>query len=177
MEAIPNSSYSVLSPLLRFYLYGVQGFCYEVIFTAFFDFFVHDAGWELKGHSSISSFFIYGICGFMIEHLYVFLYYKHGIQWYWREPIYLIIVYCWEFSTGLLLRQFNACPWDYSHYPYNLMGLITLLYAPGWLFLGLVQDAVADYLLRMRVVKSPFLDSMRRIQGTQQNGECTKLDW
>ena len=54
-------------------------------------------------------------------------------------PLYVVIAFSWEFTTGLILRQFDACPWDYSHYPYNFMGLITLEYAPGWLFLAFLQ--------------------------------------
>ena len=152
----PHLPFSVLSPLLRFYQYGIHGFCYEVVFTAIFDFFVHDAGWELKGHSSISTFFIYGAGCFVVEQLYVWLYYKHGVQWYWRKTIYVIILYICELSAGLLLRQLDACPWDYSHYPYNYEGLITLMYAPLWLLMVCVQEAVADKLLHARILKGHY---------------------
>lgn len=142
-----------LSAVVRFYIYGIQGFCYEVIFTALFDFYMH-GNWQLKGHSSLSSFLIYGSCSFCVEHLYMFLWYKHRISRLVRMPLYLCIAYSWEFMTGWILRYFNACPWDYSHYNYNFKGLITLEYAPGWLLLAWYQDVVADYLLRVRVSSS-----------------------
>ena len=145
----------VTSPVpwfVRFYVYGLQGFCDEIVFTAVLDFYMKNQDLTFKGHSSLSSFFIYGSCSFLVERLYLFLYYKHHVRWHLRMPLYLCICYTWEFSTGLILRQLDACPWDYSHYPLNFMGLITLEYAPGWLFLCWLQDILADYLLRIDVL-------------------------
>ena len=158
-----------LPALLRFYFYGIQGFCDEIVFTAFFDFF-HEKQWTLKGHSAISSFFIYGSCSFLVERLYVFLYYKHGVRWYWRLPLYLCICYTWEFCMGSILRLFDACPWDYSHYTYNFKGLITLEYAPGWLFLSWAQDVMADYLLRLRVAPSTEVSTLTEGETSLSNG-------
>ena len=140
--------------LLRFYFYGIQGFCDEIIFTSLFDFIQH-GDWKFNGHSALSTFFMYGSCSLCVERLYVWLYYKHGVHWGWRIPLYLLIAYTWEFSWGLVLRQFKACPWDYSHYKYNVMGLITLEYAPGWLVLCVMQDVFADFLLRIKVETRP----------------------
>ncbi|KRX41855.1 Transmembrane -like protein [Trichinella murrelli] len=42
--------------------------------------------------------------------------------------------------TGLLLRQFDACPWDYGHYPGQFMGLVTVVYAPFWYVAGLLTE-------------------------------------
>ncbi len=75
----------------RYYLYGIQGFTDEIIFTALFDFFALDSGWTLRGHSALSTFFIYGTCSFMVERLYVFLYYKHGVQWQVFLSFYTLI--------------------------------------------------------------------------------------
>ncbi|XP_069141361.1 transmembrane protein 229A-like [Argopecten irradians] len=136
----------------RFYFYGMHGLLDEIVFTALFDMVFEPSGNRaLKGHSSIFSFFIYGSCSFLVEHLYVFLYLKHGVPRYIRLILYVCIAYIWEFSTGLFLRQFGACSWDYSHYKYNVMGLITLEYAPGWLVLSYLQDVVADFLLSLTI--------------------------
>ena len=145
-----------LPAFIRFYIYGIQGFCDEIVFTSLLDYY-NTGEKALKGHSAISSFFIYGSCSFLVEQLYVALYYKYGIRWYIRMPLYVCIAYFWEFSCGMLLRQFDACPWDYSHYNYNVMGLITLEYAPGWLFLAWCQDLMADYLLRIKVAPQPLI--------------------
>ena len=144
---------------IRFYLYGMHGLLDEIVFTALFDLVFEPAGNKmLKGYSTLFSFFIYGSCSFVVERLYLLLYYKHGIRWYFRLPLYLLILYTWEFTFGLVLRQFDACSWDYSHYPLNFMGLITLLYAPGWLVLCVYQDILADFLLSLRITTMPTDD-------------------
>ena len=149
---------SVTKPVpawLRFYVYGMQGLLDEILFTAAFDVVFESAGNpQLKGYSTVFTFFIYGSCSFFVERLYCFLYLKHGIRWYFRLPLYLLILYTWELCFGLALRQFDACSWDYSHYPFNFMGLITLIYAPGWLFLCVLQDVIADFLLSLRITIS-----------------------
>ncbi|XP_072640850.1 transmembrane protein 229A-like [Canis lupus baileyi] len=55
-------------------------------------------------------------------------------------PVYVTFLYAWELCRGLGLRSCGACSWDYSHYPLNFMGLITLMYLPGWIFLSVYQD-------------------------------------
>ena len=141
--------------LFKFYIYGIQGFCDEVIFTSAKRFY-RTGDWKLEGESSISSFFIYGCVSMVLEKLYVFLYYKHGYKWYIRLPIYTVFIYIWEFLTGSILRQFGACPWDYSHHKYNYDGLITLYYAPAWMFLGFLQDLLSEVMLRTRLVDSIY---------------------
>ena len=145
-----SADFAPVPAWIRFYLYGMHGFLDEIVFTSIFAFVESGfTDWSLKGHSSLSSFFIYGSCSFVTEQLYVFLYYKHGVPRLARIILYLGIAYSWEFIFGLILRQFDACPWDYSHYKYNFMGLITLEYAPGWLVLCFLQDTLADYLLNL----------------------------
>ncbi|XP_076073934.1 transmembrane protein 229A-like [Mytilus galloprovincialis] len=145
-----------LPAVARFFFYGLHGLFDEIVFTALFDLFLEPHGnAQLKGYTTIYSFFIYGSCSLAVERLYVYLYLKHGIPWYTRTAIYLLVLYTWELSFGLVLRQFDACSWDYSHYDYNFMGLITLEYAPGWIVLCLWQDVIADFLLSLSInVKS-----------------------
>lgn len=163
----PNTISRPLPAWLRFYLYGMHGLLDEIVFTALFDLVFEPQGnAQLKGYTTIFSFFIYGSCSFFVERVYVFLYLKHGIKWYFRLPLYLCILYTWEFMFGLILRQFDACSWDYSHYPYNLMGLITLVYAPGWLVLCVYQDILAHFLLSLRItteVHDDDLVSMKKL--------------
>ena len=151
MRHAPHIDMRPLPALFRFYFYGIQGFCDEIVFTSLLHFY-QSGNWALKGDSAISSFFIYGTICFFVERLYVWLYYSYGFAWYLRMPLYMCILYSWEFTTGFILRQFNACPWDYSHYTYNFMGLITLEYAPGWLILCALQDIFAEFLLRLRIL-------------------------
>ena len=77
---------------------------------------------------------------------------RRGYSLACRLPIYIVVVYTWELMSGLVLRQIDACSWDYSHYPLNLLGLITLVYAPGWAVLCLLQDIIYHYLFSLHVV-------------------------
>ena len=38
---------------------------------------------------------------------------------------------------GWVLRQFDACPWDYTEFDGDFMGLVTLEYAPFW-YIGVI---------------------------------------
>jgi len=116
-----------LPAVARFFFYGLHGLFDEIVFTALFDLFLHPHGnAHLKGYSTIYSFFIYGSCSMFVERMYVFLCLKHGIKLHIRILLYVLVLYIWALSFGLVLRQFDACSWDYSHYDYNFMGLITL---------------------------------------------------
>ena len=59
-----------------------------------------------------------------------------------RGICYLVWVYMWEFSTGFVLTQFNACPWDYSEFTYNVRGLITFEYAPLWFMVSILMERI-----------------------------------
>ncbi|KAK7493642.1 hypothetical protein BaRGS_00015154 [Batillaria attramentaria] len=138
----------------RFYFYGMHGLLDEVVFTALFDFFLEPAGnRKLQGCTTVVSFFVYGSCSFCVEQ--IFLYSRrHGYSLAYRLPVYVLAVYLWELTWGLVLTQLDLCSWDYSHYPLNLMGLITLVYAPGWLLLCLLQDYIYRYMFSLHVVSS-----------------------
>ena len=79
-------------------------------------------------------------------------YCRRGYSLAYRLPVYVLTVYLWELSWGLLLRPFGLCSWDYSHYPLNLLGIITLVYAPGWIVLCLLQDWIYRFLFSLYVV-------------------------
>lgn len=132
----------------RFLFFGMHGFLDEVLFTSVFN-LVEKRDRSLSGYSSLWSFLMYGSCSFVVEKLYLHLHFGRGWGTCRRLPIYVCFIYAWEFSWGLLLRQFGACSWDYSHYPHNFMGLITLLYLPGWVCLSLYQDVLSNVLLRI----------------------------
>lgn len=84
---------------------------------------------------------IYGISGTVMEHIYEACK-RLRVPLLLRGVCYLLWVYTWEFSTGLLLKQFNACPWDYSEFNYNVRGLITFEYAPLWFFVSILMERV-----------------------------------
>jgi hypothetical protein len=58
-----------------------------------------------------------------------------------RLPLYVLIIYVVEFTSGLLLQCFTgSCPWHYTS-GWNIMGFIRLDYFPAWLlFVWLVEQ-------------------------------------
>lgn len=138
-----------LPGLVKFLFFGMHGFLDEVLFTSAFN-LVEKPERTLSGHTSLWSFLMYGSCSFVVEKLYLHLHFSRGWGTCRRLPIYICFIYTWELSWGLALRQFDACSWDYSHYPQNFMGLITLLYLPGWLCLSLYQDVLSNVLMRIK---------------------------
>ncbi|XP_055974046.1 transmembrane protein 229A [Sorex fumeus] len=140
-----------LPDVLRFLFFGMHGFLDEIFFTFFFNVLGQGDG-ASSGHTSLWSFLMYGSCSFVVEKLYFHLHYSRGWGTWKRLPIYVIFIYTWEFSWGLGLRTCGACSWDYSHYPLNFMGLITLMYLPGWIFLSVYQDLLSNVLWRVQYV-------------------------
>ncbi|XP_069180618.1 transmembrane protein 229B [Procambarus clarkii] len=122
---------------LRVYIYGLHGFLIEVLFTAVWEFVVN-TDWALVGCTSVWSLLIYGVGSLAIEKFYRV--YHSTIPLPLRGLIYVFWTYVWEFSTGLLLRTFAECPWDYGDRSYNVAGLVTLEYFPAWYLLSITTE-------------------------------------
>ena len=127
----------------RLFFYGMLGFFTEVSFTSLW--YILDSsynyGWTLHGCTSMWSFPIYALSMFVIEKMFLALHSK--LPLIVRGFVYVLWTYFWEFSTGLILRQLGACPWDYRDYTnYHFMGLITLDYAPFWYLGSLVLETI-----------------------------------
>ena len=128
-----------VSVWFRFYIYAIHGYFTEVMFTAAWEFVVN-FNLKFPGVTSVWSLFIYGASTLVIEKLHDRL--KDRCHIVFRVAIYIVWIYVWEFSTGLVLRQFNACPWDYSPFEWDFCGLITLEYAPAWAVGALLTEQV-----------------------------------
>ncbi|KAH3846388.1 transmembrane protein 229B-like [Dreissena polymorpha] len=135
-----------LSVFWRWYIYALHGYATEIIFTAGWE-FVFNLNWKLMGNTSIWIMPIYGISGLVCEQIYIACK-SRGMPLILRGFVYLAWTYIWEFSSGFVLKQFDLCPWDYSHYEGDFMGLITLEYAPLWYLLGLMLDLIVLPLTR-----------------------------
>lgn len=125
-----NDNISIVS---RLFFYGMLGFSTEVMFTALW--YIVDSkysyGWTLHGCTSVWAFPIYAVSMYAIEQMFLALQTKISLAV--RGLLYVLWTYLWEFTTGYILRQFSACPWDYHGYTnYHIMGLITFDYAPLW---------------------------------------------
>ncbi|MBN3298485.1 T229B protein, partial [Amia calva] len=81
-----------------------------------------------------------------------------------RALLYTLWTYAWEFGTGSLLRLFGACPWDYSAFRGNFMGLVTLEYAPLWFLASIVaEQLIIRSTLQLRLDNLPNLGVRRAL--------------
>lgn len=141
---------SPLSSIARLYVYALHGCVCEVAFTAAWDwYYTYDQ--KLPGYTSLWSLLIYSLAMFFMESLSAWLQQRH-FPLPLRLSVYTLFIYLWEFSCGVLLRLLEACPWDYSHFKYNLMGLVTLEYALPWALAALLAEKyVIKYTLRIQL--------------------------
>jgi uncharacterized membrane protein len=61
-----------------------------------------------------------------------------------RGGVYALLIYAAEYTTGVLLKKFGACPWDYSKAKLNYKGVVRLDYAPAWFFAGLFFEKLLN---------------------------------
>ena len=127
-----------LSVFWRSYIYALHGYATEIMFTAIWELVVN-WNWKLPGNTSIWIMPIYGLSGLVVEWIYGVLMEKR-VPFLLRGVIYVLWTYIWEFTTGFILKQFGICPWDYTAFHGDFMGLITLEYAPFWYVGGLVTE-------------------------------------
>jgi len=134
---------------IRFLLYGLGGWCGEIIWTSIRDRArgrVDD--WKLKGTTYLWMFPIYGSMVFLYEP-------AHDAIRSWAWPVrgiaYVLGFFAIEYITGWLLKKLTgSCPWDYSHWSrYSVNGFIRLDYAPIWFLVGLGLEPVHDLLVRL----------------------------
>ncbi|XP_076141877.1 transmembrane protein 229B-like [Alosa pseudoharengus] len=139
-----------LSPLVRLYIYALHGLLCEVAFTAAWDCcLTRDP--RLPGHTSLWALPIYGLAVFFVEELSLRLK-RRSCPLVARLGLYTVLTYAWEFSWGFVLRLLGACPWDYSQFQYNFLGLVTLEYAIPWALAALMAETlVVHYTLRLRL--------------------------
>lgn len=121
--------------LTRFILYGLAGWCLEIFWTGLGSLIKGDV--TLAGRTYIWMFPIYGMA--------IFLEPIHYLVRSWpflaRGFLYMLLIFAAEYLSGLLLRRtIGLCPWDYSHSPYSVDGLIRLDYAPAWFIAGLLFE-------------------------------------
>ena len=119
----------------RLYFWGVHGIFVEVVFTAVWEAVVGGTP-RLMGVSSLWSFLTYGLGAFLGVELAREVMIARRLPLWARCLLYVPLIYLWEFGCGAILRLLGVCPWDYSQFDYDVMGLITMEYAPFWLMGG-----------------------------------------
>lgn len=141
--------------LIRFFLYGLLGWCAEIVWSAVTEKISgKQKDWRLVGHTSLWMLPIYGLLAPLYEPLHDLLRPWH---WFMRGLVYLLGIWLVEYTAGWLLRRLaGKCPWDYSHLRGNLHGLIAWEYAPLWFLFGLALEPVHDFLIEM----TPYLQRL-----------------
>lgn len=132
--------------MIRFLLYGLFGWCAEIVWTAGYAVVAAlavgrrpDA--RLTGHTYLWMLPIYGGGGLLFEIVYAVI---QPYPWFVRGTIYTIGCFAVEYATGWLIKQVSGTiPWDYSANRWNVHGLIRLDYAPVWFVFGFLLERVA----------------------------------
>lgn len=134
--------------LIRFFIYGMLGWCAEIIWSAVTEKISgKQTDWRLVGHTYLWMLPIYGLLAPLFEPLHDALRPWH---WFMRGAVYVLGIWLVEYATGWLLRRLTGkCPWDYSHLRGNLHGLIAWEYAPVWFLFGLGMERVHDSLVEL----------------------------
>jgi len=130
----------------RFIIYGLIGWCLEVIWTG--------VGSLLNGDVSLTArtyLWMFPIYGSTI--LFEPVHDKIRIWPVWmRGTVWMMLCFAVEDFTGWILREaIGMVPWDYSQAIFNIHGLIRLDYAPVWFAAGLLYEKIHDCLGRVRL--------------------------
>ena len=105
---------------------GLFGWCLECFWTGLDAVRSRKKDKRLFCRTSVWMFPIYGMAAF-IPAVYKKIKSKSAM---FRGIIYASAIFGCEYTSGLLLKRYNACPWDYSKAKYNYKGVIRLDYAP-----------------------------------------------
>ena len=126
----------------NFMIFGVLGWCAEILWTGFCSFLMGDA--SLTAQTYLWMFPIYGLAGVCMP---LFLAFRRYCPLWQRVGVYVFVIFTVEFITGWLLQAMTGiCPWDYGDSFLSVRGFIRLYYAPLWAILGLFFERVALFL-------------------------------
>lgn len=110
-----------------------------------FSYYLMEIGW--RGYSHISMLILGGVCGILIG-----LLNEHKLKWdmyFEKQVLYgIVLVLVLEFITGVLLHyvlKIRPPVWDYSNLPLNLLGQISLVFAPVFIVPISIAIVADDY--------------------------------
>ena len=136
----------------NFMIFGVLGWCAEILWTGFCSFLMGDA--SLTAQTYLWMFPIYGLAGVCMP---LFLAFRRYCPLWQRVGVYVFVIFTVEFITGWLLQAMTGiCPWDYGESFFSVRGFIRLDYAPLWAILGLFFERVALFLAEKGWVRERF---------------------
>jgi hypothetical protein len=134
--------------IIRFVLYGLLGWCAEVVWTALLGFLrTHDV--RLAGTSYLWMFPIYGSIAFLYEPLHDWI---RSAPLPARALVWSLGFTAVEFASGWAIERVTGqCPWDYvaAGARFAINPYIRWDYFPLWAAVGLALEPVHDFLVRL----------------------------
>jgi uncharacterized membrane protein len=131
---------------LRFVLYGLGGWCGEVLFTALTD-SLPRRDWRLVGTTYLWMFPIYGLLAIFYEPMHDLI---REIPWPARAVVWSLGFTTVELISGwFIARLTGRCPWDYSAKHWAINPYIRWDFFPVWALVGLALEPVHDFLVRL----------------------------
>ena len=131
---------------IRFILYGLGGWCGEIVFTALTD-SLPAKDWRLTGTTYLWMFPIYGLLAILYEPAHDFI---RSYPLLVRASIWSLGFTAVELSSGWLIARLSGrCPWDYSHKRLAINAYIRWDFFPVWAIIGLALEPVHDFLVRL----------------------------
>ncbi|MFW6026253.1 MAG: putative ABC transporter permease [Candidatus Woesearchaeota archaeon] len=129
---------------IRFFIYGLIGWCLEIFWTGLGSFLNGDV--NLRGWTYLWMFPIYGMAIFL-EPIYNYI---KDWPFILRGGVYTLAIFFIEYTAGWFLHNYiGECPWDYSGIRYSVNGFIRLDYAPVWFIAGLIFEKIYNLLIRI----------------------------
>lgn len=131
---------------LRFVLYGLGGWCGEIVFTSLTE-SLPRRDWRLTGTTYLWMFPIYGLLAPLYEPAHNLI---RGVPWPGRAIVWALGFTLIELITGwLIARLTGRCPWDYSDKRWAINAYIRWDYFPVWALVGLALEPIHDFLVRL----------------------------
>ncbi len=123
--------------LQNFIICGLYGWCMECLWTGIASMRKHTDK-KLSCHTSVWMFPIYGMAA-CLSPVCKILKNRNALL---RGGVYTLIIFSAEYTSGVFLKKYGACPWDYSKAKLNYKGVVRLDYAPAWFLAGLFFEKV-----------------------------------
>ncbi|MDY7231341.1 putative ABC transporter permease [Hyalangium rubrum] len=140
-----------LSPLARFVVYGLVGWCIECLFTSVVDLATGAGDIRLRGYSYLWMHPIWG-AGLLLGERLVVVMQRAGMSRLMRASVGMLVCFAVEYVTGaVLVAVLGVCPWDYSASWFSVQGLIRLDYAPFWFGCALMCEPLFGLVRRVRM--------------------------
>lgn len=132
--------------VIRFILYGLGGWCGEVIFTALTD-SLPRRDWRLMGTTFLWMFPIYGLLVVLYEPTHDLI---RDMPMLVRALIWSLGFTAVEWLSGWLIARITGkCPWDYSGKRFAINPYIRWDFFLVWALIGLALEPIHDFLVRL----------------------------